>query len=422
MHIAILTMGSRGDVQPYVALGVGLQSAGHRVTLATFADFEPFVRRHGLSFSPISGSIRELLQTDEGCGVLNTAGRPVRMLRGVKRVVDLIQPIMGDILRDVWRACQGADRIVAAALFYYYGDHFAHLLDVPLYLSSHGPKAPTRAFQQLWFPDLSRFLPAGAGAYNLFTHRLAERLLDQFREPVLRDSWRKVFGEPMPKVPKRHLPSVYCYSAEVLPRPADWDKNQHITGYWFLDDERDWHPPPGLLDFLQAGPPPVCVGFGSMGCGRPGELARIVLEALATAGQRGVLLTGWGGLHLADLPDDVFKIDAIPYAWLFPRMAAVVHHGGAGTTAECLRAGVPSINIPFFADQPFWARRVHALGVGPKHISRRQLSAARLAKAISVAVGDADMQCRAADLGRRLRAEDGVRKAVDLITGDYMVE
>jgi UDP:flavonoid glycosyltransferase YjiC (YdhE family) len=389
------------------------------VTLATFADFEPFVLRHGLGFKPISGSIRQLLQTDAGHGVLNTGGRPLRLMRGVAEVVRMVEPIMAQIVRDAWQACQGADRVVAAALFYYYGDFFAEILDVPLFLSSHGPKVATREFPQLWFPDLAPLFPVGGGAYNLLTHRLADQLLDRFRRPLLKNSWQAVFGRPLPRLSRRRLPGVFCYSQEVLPRPADWDDSQHITGYWFLDDKQDWRPPQELIDFVQAGPPPVCVGFGSMGCGQPEELAGIVVEALARSGQRGLLLTGWGGLRPGDLPDTVFRVEAIPYAWLFPQMAAVVHHGGAGTTAECLRSGVPSIHIPFFADQPFWARRVYALGVGPKYVPRKRLSVKRLADAITTAVTDADIQRRAATLGRRLRAEDGIGRAVEIIVGDY---
>ncbi len=417
MRIAILTLGSRGDVQPYVALGVALKSAGHTVTLATFAEFEPFVRKYGLDFSPIAGGIRELLETDEGHHVLDTGGHPVRMLRNIRRVVRLVEPTMAQIVRDVRRACQGADRVVAAALLFYYGDYIAQTLQVPLYLSAHGPKAPTRAFQQLWFPSLSARLPVGGGSYNLLTHYVADQLLQRFKAPLLSKPWRKTFGEPLPaRVAKRRFPTLYCYSSAVIPKPVDWDDYQHVTGYWFLD-ESDWRPPADLVDFLRSGPAPVCISFGSMCTSKPDELAGIVVEALRRAGQRGVLLTGWGGLRAADLPDDVFVTDIVPYAWLFPQMAAVVHHGGAGTTAECLRAGIPSINVPFFADQPFWAQRVYALGVGPRPIPRKKLSVERLAEAIASAVGDGDMQRRAAALGSRIRAEDGVRQAVEIVTG-----
>jgi sterol 3beta-glucosyltransferase len=418
MHIAILTIGSRGDVQPYVALGAALKDAGHTVTLATFADFESFVCEHGLDFTPIAGGIRELLESDEGCQVLNTAGRPVRMLRGIMRIVHRVEPLIDQIVHDVGQVCQDADRVVAASLLYYYSDYIARIAKAPVYLGSTGPKAPTRAFQQIWFPDLSAKLPVGVGGYNLFTHRVAGRLLRQFQAPLLAQPWLKVFGEPLPsRMPKRRLPTLYCYSTAVIPKPVDWSDDQHITGYWFLDSKSDWRPPSGLVDFIHSGPPPVCVGFGSMNCGRPDELTSIVIEALRRSGQRGILLTGWGGVRAADLPDDVFKAGIIPYAWLFPQAAAVVHHGGAGTTGECLRAGVPSINVPFFADQPFWAQRVCALGVGPRPIPRKKLSAERLAEAITTAVNDADMQRRAAALGSRIRAEDGVRRAVEIVTG-----
>lgn len=170
-----------------------------------------------------------------------------------------------------------------------------------------------------------------------------------------------------------------------------------------------------LAAFLEAGPPPVYIGFGSMVSSRPQETAELALQALARAGQRGVLASGWGGLHREALPEEVFLLDAAPHSWLFPRMAAVVHHGGAGTTAAGLRAGVPSILTPFFGDQPFWGRQVHKLGVGPQPIPQRQLSAANLAAAIQQAVTDTEMQQRAADLGRRIRAEDGVARAVEVL-------
>jgi sterol 3beta-glucosyltransferase len=417
MHVAILTIGSRGDVQPYVALGLALKSAGHTATLATFAEFEPFVRRYGLGFSPIAGGMREILETAEGHRVLDTGEHPARMLRNIRRIVRLVEPMMAQIVRDVAQACQGADRVVAAALLFYYGDYIAQILQVPLYLSAHGPKAPTCAFQQLWFPDLSAWFPIGGGCYNLLTHHVADRLLQRFKAPLLSKPWSKAFGEPLPVgVAKQRLSTLYCYSSAVVPKPADWDDCQHVTGYWFLD-ESDWRPPADLVDFLRAGPAPICVGFGSMCTSKPDELASIVIETLKRTGQRGVLLTGWGGLRPAGLPDEVLVVDVVPYAWLFPQATAVVHHGGAGTTAECLRAGIPSINVPFFADQPFWAQRVYALGVGPRPIPRKKLSAERLAEAITTAVNDGDMQRRAAALGSRIRAENGVQRAVELITG-----
>jgi sterol 3beta-glucosyltransferase len=140
-----------------------------------------------------------------------------------------------------------------------------------------------------------------------------------------------------------------------------------------------------------------------------------VLEALAQAGQRGLLGAGWGGLEMEKPPENVFKVEDAPYDWLFPRMAAVVHHGGAGTTGAGLRAGKPTVICPFVADQPFWGRRVAALGAGPPPIPQRRLTADNLASAIRQAVEDAVMRKRAADLGEKIQPEDGVGQAVSLI-------
>jgi len=176
---------------------------------------------------------------------------------------------------------------------------------------------------------------------------------------------------------------------------------------------KDWQPPRELVHFLEAGPPPVCVGFGSMPNPNVRETTNLVVRALSRAGQRGILLTGWGGLGDARGSEDVFLIEFVPHDWLFPNTAAVVHHGGAGTTAAALRAGVPSIVIPFMADQPFWGRRVFELGAGPKPIPRRGLSVDRLADAVRVAVEDQAMRARAVALGRQIDAEDGVARAVE---------
>jgi UDP:flavonoid glycosyltransferase YjiC (YdhE family) len=185
-----------------------------------------------------------------------------------------------------------------------------------------------------------------------------------------------------------------------------------VTGYWFLDRATEWTPPAELAAFLQAGPPPVCIGFGSMTFERQ-ELLEIVSEALALSGQRGVLLAGWGGLRPPELPPNLIALEWAPLAWLFPRMAAVVHHGGAGTTAEALRAAVPAVVVPFFYDQFLWADRVHALGAGPAPIPRAELTGPRLADAIRVAVTNPGMARRAKTMSEAIRSENGVARAVE---------
>jgi UDP:flavonoid glycosyltransferase YjiC (YdhE family) len=260
------------------------------------------------------------------------------------------------------------------------------------------------------------------GALNRASYRLTEQMMWQgFRsaDTVARQQVlslpKAAFWGPYGSERFKQNPILYGYSPAVIPRPTDWDGQMHVTGYWFLDPADEWTPPANLLEFLQAGSPPVFIGFGSMSTRNPGETTDLILRALARTGQRAILLSGWGGLHNSDLPDTAFMVDAIPYSWLFPRVAAVVHHGGAGTTSAGLRAGVPSIIIPFFADQPFWGRRVAELGVGPAPIPRKQLTADRLAQAIQTAVTDEAMRQRAAELGAKIRAEDGIARAVEVV-------
>jgi sterol 3beta-glucosyltransferase len=211
----------------------------------------------------------------------------------------------------------------------------------------------------------------------------------------------------------RRYPTVYGLSPAIIPKPADW-RNTEIVGDWFLAAD-DWIPPVDLLGFLASGSPPVYIGFGSMGSRQPEETADLVLQAIDRTGQRAILQAGWGGLSKADVPANILMVNSVPHTWLFPRMAAVVHHGGAGTTAAGLRAGIPSIVIPFFGDQPFWGQRVADLGVGTAPIPRKQLTVERLAQAIHRAVTDPLMRQQAADLGATIQAEDGIDRVVEIV-------
>jgi sterol 3beta-glucosyltransferase len=226
---------------------------------------------------------------------------------------------------------------------------------------------------------------------------------------------RSTWANPLVQGDGRPVQVLYPYSPQVVPTPPDWPDTTAVTGYWFLDEGDDWQPPANLQRFLEAGAPPVYVGFGSMAGSDPEAKARVVIEALNASGQRGVLASGWGGLKADALPPHIHILESAPHDWLFPRMAAVVHHGGSGTTAAGLRAGKPTVIAPFTADQPFWGERVYRLGVGTKPIPQRQLNAASLSAAITEAVNNRDMQRCAAALGDAIRAEDGVERAIDFI-------
>jgi len=419
MRITVLAIGSRGDVQPLLALAVGLQQTGrHKVRFIAPDDFGALVREHGLDFSPLGMNARQLLGTgDLGAGM--ESGRNV--LLWVWQILRTMRPMFERLAENAWLACQGSETIVFSTMgFGAY--HVAEKLGVPCYWAIPFPALTrTRAFPSVAFP----LLPLG-GAYNLWTHALAEQFMQQLTGRLI-NRWRRerfhLPAIPLSKWPYSQLhgqplPMLYSFSPIVVPKPPDWGEHVHVTGYWFLDHAPDWQPPARLIDFLESGPPPVYVGFGSMAHRNPQQTTQLVREALKRSGQRGVFVMGWGGLASANLSHrsaDLCTLDSIPHAWLFPRMAAVIHHGGSGTTGAGLRAGVPSVLVPHIGDQPLWARRVTELGVGPRPIPRRQLTAERLAAAITSAVTDRDMQARAAALGERIRAEDGVGQAIGII-------
>jgi sterol 3beta-glucosyltransferase len=209
---------------------------------------------------------------------------------------------------------------------------------------------------------------------------------------------------------------LYAYSPHVVPRPDDWPAHHVVTGYWFLPPPAEWQPSEELRAFLSAGPPPVYIGFGSMMTQDPQKTTALVTQALSQAGQRAVLVGGWGALEGGSShSEDLLFINDVPHHWLFPQMAAVVHHGGAGTTGAALRSGVPSIVVPFSFDQHFWGDRVAKMGVGPRPLPYPKLTAQSLAAAITQAIGDPGMRERAAGLGANIQQEQGTAQALEHI-------
>lgn len=413
MQITIFALGSRGDVQPYVALGKGLKDAGHTVLVLTSQDFQELVTTYGLDFLDVGGNMQAVAQDMQG---LLDQGNFLKILASMGEAA---QRMARQAAISGLAACQGADLIIGGLGGLFVGLALSEKLGIPFVPAYYYPFTPTGEFRNALAPLPDRRLPAWA---NRLSHQAAQQMIWQnFRAADAKMRREILHLPPAPlrgpfaslQDPQRTI--LYGYSPQVIAPPRDWGANIHVTGYWFLEPADGWEPPAGLLDFLQAGPPPVYVGFGSMVHSQPERVADLVVQALASTGQRGVLSAGWGGLKATDLPETVTMLGAVPFDWLFPRMAAVVHHGGAGTTSLGLRAGVPSIVIPFMGDQPFWGRRVHELGAGTQPIAAKQLTVERLAQAIRVAVTDRSMQKRAAALGERIRAEDGVGRAVAII-------
>ncbi len=413
MRITITTAGSRGDVQPYVALGLGLKEAGHEVRLATYAPFEGFVRGHGLGYRPVTG--------DPGGAVAELLEAGLNPVKGARTFRRFLGQILERNLTEYWEACRDADAVVYSPVGFL-GHHVAEKMGIPSVGAAVQPLfSRTGSFpSSLLGRPPGRLLEGGplGGLYNYLTYPAAEQLFWQAMRPVVGKARAELGLAPLPflgpfaDLGRRRLPTLYGWSPSVLPRPPEWRDWLCTTGYWFLD-RPGWQPPDGLIDFLDSGPPPVSVGFGSMNNVDPEEITTRVLEALRRSGQRGILLTGWGGISSADLPDEVFKTDEVPHDWLFGRVRVAVHHGGAGTTAASLRAGLPTVVVPFFPDQAFWGWRVAKLGAGPEPVPRKKLTSERLAAATLHASSDAGIRERAQLLGMKIRAEDGVGQAIE---------
>lgn len=407
MRITLLTLGTRGDVQPFVALGAGLRQAGYNVTIVTAEQFAGFVGSHGLDFAPIDRSFLDMLDTPAGKSAFEGGSR--------LQLIRQSMTVMRRVIQDSWAGAQGADAIIYHQKILA-GYHIAEKLEIPAMIAMPIPVYPTRAFTNPILPmDLPAAINRASYAANAGGKAPFMGMINQFRQETLdlRPRGRFESEERLPG--GRLIPVLHAYSPAVVPMPPDWPENVTATGYWFLDGEPGWLPPADLLDFLDAGPPPVYIGFGSMVTKDPVGKMALITDALHRAGQRGVVAAGAVGRDTIRQSESIYILDQAPHDWLFPRMAAVVHHGGAGTTAAGLRAGVPSVLAPFFGDQYFWARRVQALGAGPAAVPQKKLTVGSLAAAIHSAVTDESMGRNAQEISHIIRTEDGVGRAVALI-------
>lgn len=418
MNILILTYGSRGDVQPYVALGKKLQADGYRVTLATSNRFQDFVEDHELNYAHMNDDLLAILDTDEGKDLLEKGSNFYQLARRGLKIAKQVKPANKSLLRESWQVAQAVnpDLIIfhpkAGA-----APHIAEKMGIKAIMVTPVPMlVPTKEFPAPGLPDLNL-----GGWYRRIGYAFVRFVTIKAISSYIRDFRAEIDLPPLKKYSLtksgsgKNIHILHAHSPVVLPRPSDWPNTAHVTGYLFLDGKEEWTPSQELLDFLNAGEPPVYIGFGSMVGRNPERLALIVTEALQKAGLRGIIATGWGGLKAKNLPDTIFNIEQVSHHWLLPKVSAVVHHGGAGTTAAGLRAGKPSIIVPFFADQPFWGWRVHKIGAGPKPIIQKKLSADLLATALQEATGDQAMKDAAMNIGHQIKRENGLANAITMI-------
>ena len=412
MKITVLATGSRGDIQPFLALAYAFIQAGHEVIFVSNAIFESLVRQYGITFRSIQWDPIESLRSQP----MLAGWKWYQFFSEAKKAQRVTSQVYEQAQRESWQACQDCEYLVYS-LISPWGYSIAEKLGVSAIPGGLHPLTPSRDTPtQLLAHNLG-------GTLNLFSHWLAEQALwlimrqptNQFRQqtlnlPPIRST------NILALLRKQKTPILYSLSPTITPRPADWPEYVHMQGYWFLPTPPGWQPSQELEAFLRQEPPPIYVGFGSMVYRNPETVGKMVIEALRQSKQRGVLARGWGGLYLEpEETENIYFLEESPHDWLFPRVKAVIHHGGAGTTAAILLAGVPAITIPYMQDQPYWGRQLQQLGVSPNPIPYKKLNISNLTDRLVKISHDMTYQIRARGISTQIRAEQGVECAVSIV-------
>jgi UDP:flavonoid glycosyltransferase YjiC (YdhE family) len=411
----MIAFGTRGDVQPAVVLGKELKAKGHSVRILAGANFKEWIEGHGLEAVASTIDIQSVMESDLGRDWIEKGANPITQMRVIKKLTDQTG---WQSMTEAWTACRDAVLILSSFTSDIYALSIAEKTGA-LHISMPLQPAlfPTRsgaATMNAPLPNRNSIFNYMFGRFFLepFNWRLSGKMVNRFRQEVL-SLQPQTHAEYL--AVKRRLFTVQAYSRHIVPHAEDWPSTIRTTGFCFLEEQNGWQPPISLTDFLDAGEPPVCIGFGSMVGHNLEQVTRIVIDGVRESGRRAVLLSGWAGIGDAKLGDEIYRIEAAPHEWLYPRVSAAVHHGGAGSTAASLRAGVPTVIVPHLGDQPFWGQRVYALGAGPKPISRKRLTASGLAAAIRAATTNQNMRSRAKELGTKIRSENGIGQAVEVI-------
>ncbi|KNC98530.1 uncharacterized protein SPPG_06223 [Spizellomyces punctatus DAOM BR117] len=422
LHITLLTIGTRGDVQPYIALGLRLQTDGHTVRIATHSEYKDWIEGFGIEFREVKGNPAELMRlcVENGMFTVGFLREAVSKFRGW----------VDELLLSAYEACKDTNLLIESPTAMA-GLHIAEHLQIPYFAAFPMPWTRTRYYPHPFaVPDRKRKGLGGlGGSYNWMTHVMIEGLLWRGVSGQVNRFRRKTLGRPpiqLGTLNDHKIPFLYSFSPTVVPPPPDWQDWIHTTGYWFLDDsDPDWTPPEDLRQFLEEskGMPVVYIGFGSIVVSDPDEMTRTIISAVLKSNVRAILSKGWSGRLATSTPSEpityppqIYPLTKpAPHSFLFPLCTAAIHHGGAGTTAATLRAGIPMSIHPFFGDQFFWADRISDLGVG---VTLRKLSVNKLSSALETLVTDTKMQQRARVVGERLQKEDGVGEAIRCIYRD----
>ncbi|MCX8131996.1 MAG: glycosyltransferase [Clostridia bacterium] len=408
--ITILCSGSRGDIQPYIALAQQLKKLGKDIRITGSKSFEGFIRSYGIDVYPIEADIETLNVDPKLLKAAGSSDNPLKMLLTFNKM----KKYGVYMVNDYYSACEGSELIIyhpGCTIGYFAAQKFG----IPSVLASPFPMHKTKEYLSV--------VMYGKTQSNILTKKVSYAMIQGMLWMASKNSvkgfWKKRFGEvpdnfgcPFERHTDKTHPAIVSCSNFVFKKPDDWNENIHQNGYWFVEEAIDYSPSDELAAFLSTGEKPVYIGFGSMtSIEKHDGLAEMAAEAIIKSGKRGIIC-GMG--KPANLPKNIIAIDSIPHSWLFERVSAVCHHGGAGTTAAGFKAGIPSIVIPFSNDQFAWAHRAYDLGVAAKPIPKKELSADKLADAISFALTD-KIVANAKALGKNIAAENGAMECAEII-------
>ena len=430
MNVVIHVVGSRGDVQPFVALGKVLREKyGHRVRLATHGTFKSFVEDNGLEFFCIGGDPAELMAF-----MVKNPGLMPGMQTLKSGDIGKRRRGMYEIMEGAWKSCVEdgngtndtiptlpdngsevplpfvADAIIANPPSFAH-IHCAEKLGVPLHLMFTMPWSPTRAFPhplanvQSSNADPSTTNYVSYALVDMMTWQGLGDIINRFRKKSLKLEPVSVMWAPG-MATRLQIPYTYCWSPALIPKPKDWGAHINISGFYFLSLASAFTPARDLQAFLDAGPSPVYIGFGSIVVDDPDGMTKLIFEAVKKSGQRALVSKGWGGFGADQVPDGIFMLGNVPHDWLFKRVSCVVHHGGAGTTAAGIALGKPTVVVPFFGDQPFWGAMIARAGAGPLPIPNKELTSDKLAAGILECLKPNTIE-RAQELGAKINSEHG---------------
>lgn len=417
MNITLLAYGSQGDVQPYVALALALKARGHCPRLAAPENFKDFVEGFNLDYVPLAGDTKALLENKQAMHMI-WKGRNYGFFSAMRRIMKPWSELYAD---SILRAVQGADVVLSSPMTEFIAQSAAEVVGAKCVLSFLAPQLPSSRFASFAFPFSTLYFPF----LNQASHAAMEFGWWQLSREEIQATRRRWGLKPWTSSPaaafrKRNGLSLLGFSSELFARPADWPATHVVTGAWSLSEEdrqnqKGDHQDPGFIQWLEDGPPPIYFGFGSMPVPNHEAFLEMAAELCEDLSLRALVGAGWTDITLSacDLPDNLAIVERADHAWLFPQCAAIVHHGGSGTTHAGLSSGVPNVVCSFFADQSFWGKQVARLGVG-SHLRFKNMNGDSLKRALLDALEEGTQQ-RAADLGSRLRMEQGTLRACEAL-------